>query len=275
MGIYDAALKQEEQSSARNDLIAGKTIHEFTEYIGQNLLELFPEDILKSRNISVLYYLKWFLTTYSPKHLPILFYFLKENGYNMKGELIDSAKLLAKSRASEYDWDLREYVMKSPVIDDIEFNKNGEIRLCSDEIGDFTFKSMYSYWNDNQEIMAFLAKYEIDTFCHQLSWALSGMIPENNLITSKLPSYFEGNYFHTYLKLIEDGLIFDPASYIVSSEENHRRIFAPNVISEINGQQKDFLYHKLVDESTLSKSEMDMPKSLLLAVSNSQQGVRL
>lgn len=273
MEISDIYNTNEKRYTISNNEIFKNVLEDLKDVTGLSFLSLLPKELTDASWSTKFYYIKWIINSNFPQYIPVLFSLLQAHGYNMKSELFDAAKLLAKNGYPEYDMDLNAYVKLSPKIDAVEYD-NGMIRLCSDELGDFNFSSVFTGYKNNKQIVDFIKRYEIEHQCHLASWMLIDYLDYANLVTSLIPSYFEGTYYHTYLDDQESGLILDSANYIVASNDEYQKLLEPQRIVATRKSEINARYQKAIASGLISDREEDenfFTNSLALALYEQHQ----
>ena len=216
------------------------------------------------------YYLKYMVFINYPKYIKEFYRILENSKFDMSSEIVDAMKLIGKNTIYTFDEDIRRYILLSPLIDDV-VNDNGNISIYSDELGDYNFCSTRKYLYKNKRALYLIQNYLTQGYCHQMSWELMSFLEQANLITTLLPAYFEGTYYHTVVQN-QDNFIIDIANEIVIDSNVRDSLFKGQIISSTKKQD---LFSKLkeakikeakIKEAKNYENEDSFTNSLLLAL---------
>lgn len=102
-------------------------------------------------------------------------------------------------------------------------------------------------------------------YCHHLSWELMTYLEKANLVTSLLPAYYEGNYYHSVIRN-QDGFIIDVANEAVYDDDTRDLLFKGHIVVETEKENLDKrLQEAIMDEDEESK-ESNFAKAMLLTL---------
>lgn len=233
-------LKNEEHSADINLVRFQQFIDDFYQAIGFNLDRLVTSDIHSDDPSEKFYYIRYLVSTYLKKYREEFYRVLELSGYNLQSEMIDVMKLLGEQTNLKYARDVVEYVLENPLIDAVETD-GPKIIVKSDKLGDQAFYSARAYLSDNIPARTILMG-NLNHKCHQISVELLSELKNALIVTSLMPSYFEGTYYHSYVK--DNGMTIDAVNHIVMPHENYDKLFEPTIITELN---KEELYKEYID----------------------------
>lgn len=230
----------EERSSDINLKRFQSFIDEFYSAIGHNLDSLVVGDIGTDEPTEKFYYLRYLVSTYLKKYINVFYEVLEKCGYNLKSEIIDNMKILGKETNIKYAFDVIEYVKLNPYVDDVIVSGE-QIIVKSEKLGDQIFMGVKNYLSNNRGALRIVSG-KIDHMCHTISTQLLDEIEDAKIVTSLLPSYFEGTYFHSYIVDKDDNVI-DAINQIVMTRSDYEKLFEPEVVCELD---KESLYKEYI-----------------------------
>lgn len=190
----------------------------------------------------------------------------------MESEIINAMDLIGKNTINRLDDDIKAYIMLSPYIQGIS-NNAGQITIHSDEYGDYTFMSALKRFEENPVATDLIRKYITNTMCHQMSWELMKYVDDATLVTSLLPSYFEGNYYHTYIEE-KEGRVIDIANNIAYPQELTDYLFKAHVVLKTMKTDMDKKLEMAIREEDEKSKQIDFPKAMLLVLHEESKGLR-
>lgn len=172
-------------------------------------------------------------------------------------------KLIGRNTTNILCEEIKQYVLLSPYINGITIHQ-GLISIYS-EFGNFSFYSTRKYLQENQKALKMINDYITQGYCHHLSWQLLNYLEKANLVTSLLPAYFEGNYYHSVVRN-QDGFIIDVANEIVYEEEMRDFLFKGHIVVETEKENLDKrLQEAILDEDEESK-KLNFTSAMLLTL---------
>lgn len=265
MGYNDIFYENEEKYMNLNQNQFKNFIELFRKETGIDASKLYEkEGIEKDDYISQFYYLKYIVYTYYPKFINVFFNLLDNCGYDLSSEIIEAMKLIGRNSTSILDEDIKQYILLSPYIDDITNNK-GKFTIHSNDFGDYSFMSTKKYLENNKEAIKLIKGYYTALFCHQMSWEMMKYLDDASIITSLLPSYFTGTYYHTTIRN-EDGIIIDIANESVFDDQTRDFLFKGKIICETKKEDlENCLNDALLNEDEEAK-KVDYPNAMLLTL---------
>ncbi len=268
MGYNDIYRDNQEKYEDSNRLIFKQFLDQFKEMTKlnmDNLMHLYQVDT--SDPAKEFYFLRWALFNYCHRCIPYFYELLEDMGYDMYSEIMDTMNLIGKDTYSIVDPETVAYALISPYINGITTHKDkpGMVTIHSDDLGDYSFYPLRIYLKENKSALNIINKYEKARFCHQMSWEMMNHFDKCQLITSLLPSYFEGTHYHTVAK-DDAGFIVDCAMEAVYTEEMRDYLFKPKDIcvtdkSDLDGKLKEAMENE-DEESKL----IDFPPAMLLTL---------
>lgn len=272
MGYCDIFYANEEQYYSVNQSRFKFFLDLFQKETGLNWRNLVANSDIENDDFTKIFYeLRYIILLYFPKYISTFFKLLEEWGFDVSSEIIDAMKVLCRNTINYIDEGIKEYLKLSPAIDYIS-NDKGKITIHSDEYGDYSFCSIRKYLALNEKALWLIKNYETQGFCHQMSWELMNYLEQANLITTLLPSYFEGQYYHTVIRN-QDGLIIDIANEAVYSDDMRDFLFKGHDVIET--EKKDLkikLSDAIASEDDKSKS-INFPNAMLLALHKEYQNI--
>jgi hypothetical protein len=252
MGINELYYELEDKSADINLHKFQEFIDNFYNAIGNNLDKLVVSDIGSDCPIEKFYYIKYLVCTYLKKYREVFYQVLESTGYNMKSELIDMMKLMGKTNDAKYDGELLNYVLENPYVNCITFDGD-VIIIRSDKLGDISFISPSTYFKNNSEALN-IVNGKTDHLCHLVSSELLECVDNSKIITSLMPSYFEGTYLHSYIK-DDKGFIIDGANQVVLLNDDYNRLFEPSIITECSKEELYKAYVEALKSGRVKESE--------------------
>lgn len=223
--------------------------------------------------VNEFYFMKWVLFNYSQKHIPYFYQLLEEMGYNLFSEVIEAMKTIGKETQDEVDPGVVEYVKISPYIDGITEHKDapGLVTIHSEDLGDYSFYPSRVYLKGNKPALKLVNEFKTERFCHQMSWELVNCFDKCQLITSLLPSYFEGTHYHTIVK-DDKGLIVDVANEAVYTEDTCDILFKPKDICVTEKADLDSRLEIATLEEDDESKKIGLPNAMLLTLHEQSKG---
>lgn len=207
--------------------------------------------------------LKYIVNLYYPQYICKFFQRLEKSGFDVSSEVIDAMKLIGRNTTNTLCEEVKQYVLLSPYINGITIHQ-GIISIYS-EFGNFSFYSTRKYLQENQKALKMINDYITQGHCHHLSWQLLNYLEKANLVTSLLPAYFEGNYYHSVVRN-QDGFIIDVANEIVYEEEMRDFLFKGHIVVETEKENLDKrLQEAILDEDEESK-KLNFTSAMLLTL---------
>lgn len=276
MGYIDIYDKYQTQYEISNRIKFKEFLEAFTKDTGfsaDNLMKAYK--VNQDDLAQVFYFVKWVLFNYNRKYIPYFYELLDNFGYDMFSEVMDTMKLIGKDTHKDVDPDVISYALISPYVDKITVNKDkrGLVTIHSDELGDYSFYPSRVYLNDNKEALKLINKYETSTFCHQMSWELMNHHDKCTLVTSLLPSYFEGTHYHTVLR-DNEGLIVDAAMEAVYTEDTRDMLFKADDICLTKKEEMDEKLNLAIEAEDEKSKNIDFPNAMLLTLYEQSRGLR-
>ncbi|MCX4364880.1 MAG: hypothetical protein OSJ70_03825 [Bacilli bacterium] len=220
-------------------------------------------------------FLKWCLFNYNHKPLSYFYELLEDFGYDMFSEIIDTMSLIGKDTKVMIDPDVVNYAKISPYINRITVDnrKNGLVTIHSDELGDYSFYPSRVYLSNNTGALKLVNEYETAQFCHQMSWEMMNHFDKCELVTSLLPSYFEGTHYHTVLKNSE-GLVVDAALEAVYTEETRDILFKAEDICLTPKEDLNAKLKLAIEAEDEESKKIDFPNAMLLTLHEQSKVLR-
>lgn len=268
MGYNDIYENHQGQYEKSNRVIFAKFLDTFKKETGLNMEHLLCAYQVDTTDPACeFYFLKWVLFNYSQKYLPYFYELLDSLGYDMFSEVIDTMKLIGKDSVDGIDNHVTAYAMISPYINGITVHKEtpGLVTIHSDDLGDYSFYPSRMFLKGNKDALYLINEYITAGCCHQISWHMMGHHEKCELITSLLPSYFEGTHYHTVVKLAS-GMIVDSANDAVYTDETRDYLFKGEDICKTDKEDLNLrLEEAMKAEDEASKIE-DFPEAMLLTL---------
>lgn len=224
---------------------------------------------------SVFYFLKWVLFNYNRKYIPYFYELLDNFGYDMFSEIMDTMTLIGKDTHTNVSSDVINYSLISPYINRITVDQSqkGLITIHSDELGDYSFYPSRVYLNNNEGALNLINKYKTSGFCHQMSWELMNHHDKCTLVTSLLPSYFEGTHYHTVLR-DNNGLVVDAAMEAVYTEDTRDMLFKPEDICITEKEDTERKLELAIEAEDEESKNIDFPNAMLLTLHEQSKVMR-
>ena len=243
----------EERFIEENYRVFRNFINEFYLNIGLNFDGILSHMADMNDPVSVFNGLKCLILFNFPQYKDEFYKMLEEKGYDMKFEIMDAIRALASlknvSSVHPYIFEAKQ----SPYIDDVEVLSNG-ITIKSERFGDFSFNGTQNYFKDNSEVMRLFTSGDLTHKCHQFSLELASELPQDKIITSLLPIYFKGTYYHSYLIDPEDNII-DGVNHTVMKKDEFDELFRPEEIIRYSYEEMYQEYIKGLSDGTISESD--------------------
>ncbi len=207
-------------------------------------------------------YLSDYIYEYYPCYIEKFYELLKSFGYNMNYEIQNAMFNLRNGITKE----TRNYVLKSPYINDIE-SKAGEIIIYSDKLGTHSFLPVKKYFKDSFDVKKFLKRNRrhLTGECHQRSWELLDILSNVNLVTSLLPYYFMGTIYHSVLRS-DDNMIIDVANEIVYKNKVMDEVFGGKIVCETKKIDLESHLYEAIMASDDTNIEEEYSEPLILAL---------
>ena len=213
-----------------------------------------------------LYYrIREFVLTKHPEYIPLFYQMLEERGFNMDDEILLLIRTIGKEM--ELQEETKEYFLLSLYIEEIEKQADKYI-IHSKQLGDYAFYTAYQYLINNPLAKNLLNTYFMEQNCHYASWELMKCLDGASLITCLLPSYFEGEYYHS---IVQDktGAYIDLAYGVVYDKETGDKLFLDKIISSVKKEDMAATFSLAKQKEATVKS--DLPPTLILALYNKEQ----
>ena len=217
-------------------------IRNFYAEIGFSLDDFIPAYVDITDISKKFAYIRYLVLVYLKKYKDIFYNLLYKSGYNMSLEVIDSLVALCDFDGANIDNEVLNLVLKSPYVQNLKINGD-KIKLISDEFGSFDVMSVKSYFKNDRDAYNLFTFGDVSHRCHSLSMCLLDNVEGASIVTSLLPSYFVGTYYHTYLEN-NAGLIIDGANQIVLPKEQYERLFK---VKKVVSSKKSELFAQYVD----------------------------
>ena len=243
--------EQEDYCSDINMVRFQEIIDNFYQSVGLNFDKLVTADINSDEPIEKFFYIRYLVMTVFKKYREEFFKVIEESGYNLNSELIDVMKLLGQQTNLRYAQDIIQYVLENPYVDEV-MNEGPKITVKSERLGDRSFYSAKAYLSDNLPARTILMG-NLDHRCHQISTELIEEVPNSKIVTSLLPSYFEGTYYHSYIK--DEGMTIDAVNHIVMPHNSYDDLFQPQVITELSKNELYIEYLQAINDGYVKYSD--------------------
>lgn len=276
MGYKDIFRENQEKYEISNRIIFKKVLEIFKRETGLNVDHLLPVyQIDSSDPAQVFCFTKWFLFTNKQEYIPYFYKLLESFGYDMFSEVMDTIVLLGKNAEPRVHPDYVNYALISPYINRItvDNNKDGLVTIDSEELGTYSFYPSRFYLQDNEPAINLIKNYVTQGFCHQMSWAMMDHIDKCELVTSLLPSYFEGTHYHTVLRN-EEGLIIDVANEAVYSEDVRDMLFKSKDICSTAKEDADSKLKLAIEAEDEESKTTEFPNAMLLTLHEQSKGLK-
>lgn len=265
MGYSDIFYLKEERYYSINQRLIKRFLDIFKSETGLNWQSILEKtDIPTDDYRKIFFFLRYTIIMNCPKYIPIFFKILEDCGFDMSSEVIYAMKLIGKNTFNKLDCGLEHFILSSPVIDSVT-NKDGNITIFSEEFGNYSFISTRKYLYNNKRALFLIQRYLTEGYCHNISWELMKYLEDASLITSLLPSYFEGEYYHSVVRN-SDGLIIDSANNIVIDDETRDYLFKSNDVVETRKENLEERLKEAIKDEDEESIKIDFPQALLLAL---------
>lgn len=268
MGYNDIYEENQGKYEISNRTIFSKLLAEFKKNTGLNIDHLTRAYAIDtSDSAKEFMFLKWVIFTYQQKYISYFYELLDSLGYDMFSEVIDTMKLIGKDSKETISPDVIEYALISPYIDGITIHKShaGLVTIHSEELGDYDFYPSRLYLQDNANALGLINDYLTAGFCHQISWHMMNHHDKCELITSLLPSYFEGTHYHTVVKL-DSGMIIDSANEAVYDETTRDYLFKGKDICKTDKEDLNKRLEEAKEAEDEASKIIDFPDAMLLTL---------
>ncbi len=223
--------------------------------------------------VELYYNLRDFVLTEHPEHIVLFYEILNQAGFSMEDDIFLAMRTIGSLSDSTIDKNIKDYFLLSPYIDDITVS-NGKFNIFSNKFGEYSFYSTYHYLKNNTNAMDILKNYVVQSYCHHVSWELIKYLDDANLVTCLLPSYFEGNYYHTII-CDKNGFYIDAAYGCVYDKKTGEKIFANKIVSDVKKDDLDSLLEIAKQEESEESKKEEIPSALLLALHNQSKGISI
>lgn len=243
----------EERFIEENCRIFKSFINEFYLSVGLNFDVILSHMADMEDPVSVFNGLKYLILFHFPQFKGEFYRILEEKGYDMKFEIMDAIRSLACLKNVSAIHPCIFEAKQSPYIDDIEITSKG-ITVKSERFGDFSFNRTQDYFKDNVEIMKLFLSGDLTHRCHQFSLELASELPEDKIITSLLPIYFTGTYYHSYLIDPEENII-DGVNHTIMKKKEFDELFRPEEIVRYSYEEMYKEYIKGLNDGSISESD--------------------
>ena len=242
---------QEDKTHEVNMIKFQEFLDLFYQTVGLNFDKLVAADINSDDPIEKFNYLKYLVSTCFKKYREVFYEVLSGTNYNMKCEMIDAMKLLGQQTNLKYASDVIEYLLEHPYIDAIE-TAGPKIIVKSDYLGDQAFYSAREYLSDNLEARSVLIG-DLTHRCHQVSLELLNVLKDHYLTTSLVPYYFDGAFYHSYIK--DKNMTIDAVNHIVMPHEEYNKLFDQQEIISMNYEELYKEYISCINEGLIKEAD--------------------
>ncbi len=232
MDACDEILKKDEVDSYElNEKIYGQVLEDFLngieeDYIFDNLFETSGEKVRT---------LKYEL--YTTEYIDYFFEILKKYNYRMKQEIKDAMFILGHLYNPNKNIEEIKRLLNSPVLDDISFNGKNIFTILSREYGKLSFELASYHFKDNLRMNFYIEHEQLPARCHHHVYYMSKTLPDLYAMTSLIPSYFKGNYYHSYTYNKERNCIIDLCYNSIIDKDEYYNIFEPKELSIIQNRK--------------------------------------
>lgn len=170
---------------------------------------------------------------YNQVYRNLFFNILLKHGYNPKSEIIDAFNKLGRPKTPKQNYDLIQRLIRSPYIEDISFDGEGQFKIISPQYGiiNFTLAS-YEFKNDSY-LSNYIQNNRLIGRCHNHTIFLRAIFPAYHAITSLCPAYFGGKYHHSYTYDSNTNSIIDLCSNAIINKDDYDFIYEPDEISVV------------------------------------------
>lgn len=270
MGYQDIFYQNEEQYYLSNQLHFKKFIEDFKVQTGIDVrMEAIRFGISPRDYRSMFFYLKYKVKLCYPSYISFFYQLLEDSGYDVSSLVIEAMKQLGKGPR---DQDVFDYVKLSPYIDEVTTMKD-KVTIHSETFGDFSFLPLRTYFRENKKALYLLKYFQTIGCCHQMSWELIKTLENSRLITSLLPSYYVGTYYHTVI-CDQNEFIVDAANEIVYDQETQDFLFQGTIVSNTKKEELEVQLAKAVAFEDEESKKKQFPKALLLALHSEMKNKR-
>ena len=170
---------------------------------------------------------------YSSGNARLFFELLTKYGYNMKREIVDAMFALGHLENPNKNKEIIKKILKSPVIQDINFNGKNKFIISSEQYGDFVFQLASYYFRKNKKMSDYIASNVLPCRCHDHAYFMSQIFDDFYAITSLCRLYFENLYYHSYTFDERRNMIIDLCYNAIVDRDSYYNIFEPQDISAI------------------------------------------
>lgn len=265
MRYKDIYYQKEEQYHSINQQHFKQFVESFTKDFKIDITEMTRKKGVQSNDYCKQFFiLKYMVNLYYPQYIYEFFHRLEESGFDVSSEIVDAMKQIGRNTINTLNESVSQYVMLSPYINNVSIN-NGKITIYSDKFGDYSFYSTRNYLKENKKALKIINKYTTQGYCHHLSWELISYLEKVKLVTTLLPAYYEGNYYHSIVRN-QDDFIIDVANEAVYDDDTRDLLFKGHIVVETEKENLDKrLQEAIMDEDEESK-ETDFVKAMLLTL---------
>lgn len=263
--IYDEYQTQYEKS---NRVKFRALLDVFKEETGLNIDDFAPVFQIDTTDAAKeFYFLRWFLFNHCNKYIPYFYELLESFGYDMFSEIIHTMTIIGEETDTIVDPQVIEYSKINPYIDNVtvDQNKGGLVTIYSEDLGDFSFYPSRVYLRNNADALKAINDFETLRQCHQISWKIAPDIDKCELITSLLPSYFEGTHYHTVLR-DDKGMAIDASNQAVYTEDTRDMLFKANDICTTKQEDLDSKLQLAIEAEDEASKEEDFPEAMLITL---------
>lgn len=243
----------EERFIEENYRLFVKFVNDFYTTVGLDFDMIISQIANMDDPVSVFNALKNIIIFNFPKYKEEFYKLLESYNYDMRFEIMDAITAMASLRNVSIVHPYVYEAKQSPYIDDIEFSAD-RITVKSERFGDFAFKNAQNYFQDNENVRRLFNCGDLSNKCHQFSLELASELPQDKIITSLLPIYFKGTYYHSYLIDPEDNII-DGVNYTVMKKEDFDKLFRPEEIVCYTYDEMYQEYIKGLSDGTIYESD--------------------
>ncbi len=223
--------------------------------------------------VELYYNLRDFVLTKYPEYTSLFYEMLNQAGFSMDDDIFLAMRTIGSLSDSTIDKNIKDYFLLSPYIDNITIS-NGKFNIYSNKFGEYSFYSIYHYLKSNETAMDILKNYRVQSYCHHASWELIKYLDDANLVTCLLPSYFDGNYYHTLIR-DKNGFYIDVVYGCVYDKEIGEKIFANKIVSDVKKEDLDSLLEIAKQEESGESKREEIPSALLLTLHNQNKRVSI
>lgn len=253
MGYCDIFYANEGRYLSVNENHFKKFFDCFTKETGIDVCNLaISSGVSKDSYAEMFFYIRHIILMKYPKYVKYFFELLDVSGYDMSMEIIYAIRSIGKNATYSLDEDVIRYVLLSPYINAVT-NDHGKITICSEEFGDYSFITTRKYLYENKKALYLIQNYITQGYCHIMSWELMKYLENVSLVTSLMPSYFEGTYYHSVIRDQND-LFIDAANEAVFDNDTRDYLFKMQDVVET---KKEDLHSRLIEAKIVADEKSE------------------